>query len=93
MAYRETISSVQRLAIEAFQILCCEGLARVDLFITQQGEILVNEINTIPGFTAISMYPKLWQASGLSYTDLIDRLILLAIEEHTQKSKLKTTGY
>ncbi len=68
-------------------------MARVDMFLTTSDEIYVNEINTIPGFTAISMYPKLWQASGLSYSELIDRLILLAIEEQAEKSALITTGY
>ncbi|MDC1286873.1 D-alanine--D-alanine ligase [Gammaproteobacteria bacterium] len=88
-----TLQRVQQTAIAAFKTLESRGMARVDMFLTANDEIFVNEINTIPGFTAISMYPKLWQASGLSYTDLVDRLILLAIEEHTLKSKLKTTGY
>jgi len=88
-----TRQRVQQMAIAAFKILESRGMARVDMFLTANGEIYVNEINTIPGFTAISMYPKLWQASGLSYTDLIDRLILLAIDEQAQKSQLKTTGY
>jgi D-alanine-D-alanine ligase len=69
------------------------GMARVDIFVTADGEIFLNEINTMPGFTTISMYAKLWQASWLSYTDLIDRLIQLAIEEHALRSQLKTTGY
>ena len=68
-------------------------MARVDMFLTDDGVIYINEINTIPGFTTISMYPKLWQASGISYTELIDRLIQLALEEHEQKSALKSTGY
>ena len=89
----ETLQRVQKVAIAAFKTLESRGMARVDMFLTANDEIYVNEINTIPGFTAISMYPKLWQASGLSYTELIDRLILLAIEEHAEKSKLKTTGY
>ncbi|RLC56761.1 MAG: D-alanine--D-alanine ligase A, partial [Chloroflexi bacterium] len=79
--------------IAAFRVLESRGMARVDMFLTASDEIFVNEINTIPGFTAISMYPKLWQESGLSYTDLIDRLVQLALEEHEQKSQLKTTGY
>jgi len=89
----ETLRQVQQTAIAAFQVLESRGMARVDMFLTPSGEIFVNEINTIPGFTAISMYPKLWQESGLSYTDLIDRLIQLALEEYEQKSQLKTTGY
>jgi D-alanine-D-alanine ligase len=68
-------------------------MARVDMFLTADGKIFVNEINTIPGFTAISMYPKLWQASGISYTELIDRLIQLALQEHSDKASLSTTGY
>jgi D-alanine-D-alanine ligase len=88
-----TLQRVQQTAIAAFKVLESRGMARVDMFLSANDKIYVNEINTIPGFTAISMYPKLWQASGLSYTDLIDRLIQLAIEEHSQKSQLKTTGY
>jgi D-alanine-D-alanine ligase len=88
-----TLQRVQKTAITAFKVLESRGMARVDMFLTAADEIYVNEINTIPGFTAISMYPKLWKASGLSYTDLIDRLIQLAIEEHLKKSQLKTTGY
>jgi D-alanine-D-alanine ligase len=84
---------VREMAIHAFQVLECRGMARVDMFLTAANEIFVNEINTIPGFTAISMYPKLWQTSGMSYTDLIDRLIQLALEEHDAKSQLTTTGY
>ena len=88
-----TQQRVQKTAITAFKVLESRGMARVDMFLTANNEIYVNEINTIPGFTAISMYPKLWKASGLSYSDLIDRLIQLAIEEYSKKSQLKTTGY
>jgi D-alanine-D-alanine ligase len=88
---RKTIAKVQKLAVDAFQALCCEGMARVDFFITHRGEILVNEINTIPGFTQISMYPKLWEVSGISYPDLLDRLIDLALERHERDGYLKTT--
>ncbi len=88
----EQITNVQKLAIEAFKTLCCEGMARVDFFMDKSSEKLyVNEINTIPGFTKISMYPKLWEASGVSYTELIDRLIQLALERHKRDGKLKTT--
>ena len=72
-----TVCEVQRLAVEAFRVLCCEGMARADFFLREDGEVLVNEINTIPGFTRISMYPKLWEASGLPYPKLLDRLIEL----------------
>ena len=64
-------------------------MARVDFFLKENGEILVNELNSIPGFTKISMYPKLWEASGISYTDLIDKLIELAKEKFEQENKLK----
>ncbi len=77
---------VRQLAIAAFQAIDCAGMARVDFFVARDfGKIYVNEINTIPGFTAISMYPKLWQASGLSYPALLDRLISLAIERHAER--------
>jgi D-alanine-D-alanine ligase len=89
----EVRQRVQHIAIAAFKVLESRGMARVDMFLTAHDDIFVNEINTIPGFTAISMYPKLWQDAGLSYTDLIDRLIQLAMDEHAQKSQLKTTGY
>ena len=88
-----TTLRVQQTAITAFKALESRGMARVDMFLTAGEEIYVNEINTIPGFTAISMYPKLWLESGLSYTDLIDRLIQLALEEQAAKNKLVTTAY
>ena len=66
---------IRQLATETFSVLCCEGMARVDFFLRNGEEIIVNEINTIPGFTRISMYPKLWEASGIAYSELIDRLI------------------
>jgi D-alanine-D-alanine ligase len=79
---------VQDLAVRAFQAVDCAGLARVDFLMDPKTrKLFVNEINTMPGFTAISMYPKLWAASGLSYSDLIDRLIRLGIERHDDKKK------
>jgi len=79
---------VQELAIRAFQAVDCSGLARVDFLMDPKTrKLFVNEINTMPGFTAISMYPKLWAASGLAYSDLIDRLIQLGIERHQDKKK------
>jgi D-alanine-D-alanine ligase len=83
--------SVRAMAVRAFTVLCCEGMARVDMFLRDTGEIVINEINTIPGFTRISMYPKLWEASGVSYSELVDRLITLAIERHATEQGLKTT--
>jgi D-alanine-D-alanine ligase len=81
---------VRTLAVRAFTVLCCEGMARVDMFLKGNAEVLVNEINTIPGFTRISMYPKLWEASGVSYGELVDRLITLAVERHSVEHGLKT---
>lgn len=66
-------------------------MARVDMFLTETGDVYVNEVNTIPGFTRISMYPKLWEASGMTYSELIDRLIVLAINEHESTSALRVT--
>ena len=76
-----TMSEVRDTAIRAYRALGCAGMARVDFFIEGDGRLLVNEINTLPGFTSISMYPKMWEASGLAYPDLIDRLIVLALEK------------
>jgi len=78
---------IQRLAVAAFTAVSCAGLARVDLFV-RDDEVWINEINTIPGFTSISMYPKLWEASGLPYPALIERLLELAVERHhAERSK------
>ncbi len=85
-------AEVRRLAAAAFTTLECAGLARIDLFLERRsGRFLINEINTIPGFTSISMYPKLWEASGCSFAQLIDRLIALAMERHTRRRSLQTT--
>jgi D-alanine-D-alanine ligase len=86
----EKIKEIQEVAIQVFQVLCCEGMGRVDVFLTPEGKVVVNEINTIPGFTAISMYPKLWEASGLSYSKLLDTLIDLAMERFLREQKLST---
>jgi D-alanine-D-alanine ligase len=85
-----TSERIRQLAIETFSVLCCEGMARIDFFLRNSDEIIVNEINTIPGFTRISMYPKLWEATGISYSELIDRLIQLAIERFEREKRLKT---
>lgn len=84
------VRRVQELAVAAFKALNLEGMARVDFFLRGKKEVIINEANTIPGFTKISMYPKLWQASGLSYSELIDRLIQLALQRHAREKKLKT---
>jgi D-alanine-D-alanine ligase len=86
------VADVQRLSIAAFRAVDGAGMARVDFLIAgETGEMYVNEVNTIPGFTKISMYPKMWEASGVSYTDLVDRLITLALERHAEKQQLRTS--
>ncbi len=88
----DTTESVQSLAVEAYLAIDCAGMARADFLLDRQsGQVYVNELNTLPGFTPISMYPKLWEASGISYAELIDRLIELALERHADKSRSKTT--
>lgn len=83
-------ADVQTLAVRAYRAIDCAGLGRVDLLLHKAtGELFINEINTIPGFTQISMYPKLWEASGVPYSELLDRLIALAIERHEEKEALK----
>ncbi len=82
---------VKKLAIKTFKVLSCEGLGRVDFFLKKDGTVLVNEINTIPGFTKISMYPQLWAITGVSYPELITRLIELAIERFKREQKLKSS--
>ncbi|MDA8188982.1 MAG: D-alanine--D-alanine ligase, partial [Dehalococcoidales bacterium] len=87
-----TVRKVQRLAVEVFKAVDCAGMARVDFFVSKDAsKVYANEINTIPGFTKISMYPKLWEASGISYGELIDRLIELAIKRHMEKRQLRTS--
>lgn len=82
----------RRLALEAFRAVDGAGMARVDFLMARDtGEIVLNEVNTIPGFTTISMYPKMWEASGLAYPALLDRLIQLALERHGEKQKLRTS--
>src|SRR6266567_451398 len=83
---------VRRQAVKAFQALDLSGLARIDFFLEKEsGRVYINEVNTLPGFTQISMYPKLWEASGLPYAQLLDRLIELAIERHQDKQRNRTS--
>lgn len=85
---KNTVAELQRLAAEVFKAIDCAGMARVDFFVGRDNkQIWINEINTIPGFTRISMYPKLWEASGLPYSKLLDRLIELALERHREKNQ------
>lgn len=81
---------IQEIAIKAYKVLNCEGMGRVDVFLKDNGDIYINEINTIPGFTNISMYPKLWEISGISKTKLLDKLINLAQDRYKKEIKLKT---
>jgi D-alanine-D-alanine ligase len=86
----ETIDLVQRRAVDAFVASECEGLARVDFFVrASDGEVVVNELNTMPGFTSTSVYAKLFEASGIGYAELLDRLIDLALERHARRSQLE----
>lgn len=88
----EVTEKVRKLAVEAFKVLNCYGLARVDIFVTDDNEVLVNEINTMPGFTALSMTPVLWKATdGTTYPELVEKLIQLAFERYEQKNSLRRT--
>ena len=88
----EQAALVRRLAIDAFRAVEGAGMARVDFLLARAtGDLFVNEVNTIPGFTTISMYPKLWDASGVPYPALLDRLITLALERHAEKQQLRTS--
>ena len=86
---QETIELVQQRAVDAFVAGECEGMARVDFFVRDDGEVVVNELNTIPGFTATSVYAKLFAASGIGYAELLDRLIQLALERHERRAHLE----
>lgn len=86
---QDLVSQVQKISIQTFLALGCEGLSRVDMFVTEDKKIFINEINTIPGFTNISMYPKMWEASGISNQELVDQLIQLALQRFERDQKLK----
>lgn len=87
----DQVKRIQECSLKAFEILELNGLARVDFFMDKSsGELYLNEVNTMPGFTKISMYPKLWQAAGIGYPELLDRLIQLALQRHKERSQLKT---
>lgn len=83
----EEVARAQEVALHVYKTLGCEGLARVDLFLTPEGEVFVNEVNTMPGFTTRSMYPKLWEASGKGYGELLDDLVCLALEKYQERAK------
>ncbi|MGD8491822.1 MAG: D-alanine--D-alanine ligase family protein, partial [Anaerolineae bacterium] len=87
----EMANAIRQLAIDAYLAIDCAGMARVDFLLDRQSQqVYLNEVNTLPGFTPISMYPKLWEASGISYQELIHRLIQLALERHADKSRSAT---
>ena len=88
---QEVVDTMQSEAIKAFKILDCSGLVRADFFLTDDDEVLINEVNTLPGFTPFSMFPLLWQHTGVNYSQLIDQLIELAIERHEEKQQLHYT--
>lgn len=85
------VEKLQSLARKTYQVMGCDGLTRVDFFLKSNGDFYINEINTIPGFTKISMYPKMWEATGVSYKNLISQLIQLGLEKHQEELKLKTS--
>jgi D-alanine-D-alanine ligase len=85
----DVIEQVQRTAIESFRVTECEGMARVDCFVVDGSRVVVNELNTIPGFTSTSVYAKLFEASGVPYAELLQRLIALAVERQERRSKLE----
>jgi D-alanine-D-alanine ligase len=87
----DMVHKIQEMAVKTFQIMGCDGLTRVDFFVTKNNEIYVNEVNTLPGFTNISMYPKMWEASGVKYKDLVTKLVDLAFEKYEIDNKLVTT--
>lgn len=88
---KSVTTKIQRMAIQAFQSVDASGLARVDFFLTRANELLVNELNTLPGLTEVSGYPKMWAASGLNYTKMLSELIALALERHKEKSLTQTS--
>ncbi|WP_336192787.1 D-alanine--D-alanine ligase [Providencia stuartii] len=86
----EVSDKIREIALQAYRALNCSGMSRVDVFLTEDNQVIINEINTLPGFTNISMYPKLWQQGGMTYQELISRLIELGIEKYQQNAALKT---
>lgn len=89
----EVSERIRTLAIQAFSLLNCSGMARVDVFLTPEDDVIINEVNTLPGFTDISMYPKLWQTSGVDYRQLITTLLELALERHQQNNQLRSSHH
>ncbi|MBT2412782.1 hypothetical protein J7I94_19835 [Streptomyces sp. ISL-12] len=79
----QEVAGIQQLAVAAYEAISCEGLVRADFFLTEKGEFVINEVNTMPGFTPVSMYPRMWQESGVPYPELVDRLIQAALRTET----------
>jgi D-alanine-D-alanine ligase len=88
---KKVTQQIRAMAVRAFKAIDCSGMARVDFLLGRNSRIYLSEVNTIPGFTSISMYPKLWAATGFSYKQLLDKLIMLALERHQEKTKLLTS--
>jgi D-alanine-D-alanine ligase len=86
---KETIKKIREVSVKAYQALYCEDFARVDLFLTKKGKVYVNEINTIPGFTNSSMFPMMWKERGISFTDLITKLLNLAFERYNVNKRIE----
>lgn len=84
-------AAIKEDAIKAFKALDCSGLVRADFFLTKEGKVYINEVNTMPGFTPFSMFPLLWKHTGLEYDALINKLVDLAVERHTEKQSIKYT--
>lgn len=89
----ELLAKLRLVAHDAYRVLGCEGMARVDMFCCEDGRVYVNEVNTLPGFTSISMYPKLWEAAGIGYGELLDHLVALALDRARQEAALKTSRH
>jgi D-alanine-D-alanine ligase len=87
----ETTNYISSMAVKAYRALECEGMARIDFFVTKDSPagVFLNEVNTIPGFTPISMFPRLWEASGVTYAELLEELIALAFQRHAEKDRLR----
>ncbi len=77
---------IQEAAVRAYEVMGCEGLARVDFFVAPDGQLIINELNTMPGFTEISMFPQMWQESGMGFTELLDTLLTQALRERSNSS-------
>ena len=88
---KKVAQEIQKIAVKAYETLTLEGMTRVDFFYTADGKLLINEVNTLPGFTSISMYPKMWEASGVPFKELVTKLIELALVRHQREKALVAT--